>query len=238
MPCRYFSLFDPVITTERVVERLINFFSTHFPDFQSASVRVVNPSAIEINFTAACVFSELYPLARGMQIVGHRLVDSMCYERPCIHLTPCGVWGINNCNVFDTLDRMDHVLEHIFLTQLRLVAFISVRELVDHVLAFFTNNDICFPEFDPLAVTICTDRTFPHSDFEYAVIRVDKDTVLSVHNDWNIPLSDLSVYTIPCSIQRVRKRRRDGVLVAEIESVNNQLTAMFADCLMGNTYSI
>lgn len=235
---RYSDIYDPRITRERLSARVIEFLTEHFPSFQRDGVSLISSSAVEIDFSTACVFSELYPLARVMQVVGYNIVDNTHFEKPCVNLSPTGVWGINNCNTFETFERLDDVLEHIFLTRLRPAAFITVRNMLDRVLAFFAQNESCFPLFDPSSVTVCSDRSFPRSNFEYSVMRIDDDTVLSVHNDWNIPLSDLTVYTIQCSIQRVRKRRRDCVVVTDLERVDQQLRIMFADDITRANYVI
>ena len=218
-----------------ISERLAAFFSEHYVDFSPASIRVIGPNTVEMDLAAAGVYSDLYPLARVMQVVG----AMMRIRKPRVILTPSGVWGINNCNAFETLDHLDHVLEHIFLTQLRPAAFITVREMVDRVVAFFLKHETYFLEFKPSDASILSDRTFPSSNFEYAVIHVDKATVLTVHNDWNIPLSNLSVYTIKCSIRRVHKRRQDCVLVTDLDAMEGQLAEMFfEDECVNDSYMI
>jgi hypothetical protein len=214
--------------------RLAAFFAEHYVDFSPASIRVIGPNTVEMDLAAAGVHSELYPLARVLQVVGTTRI-----RKPRVMLTPPGVWGINNCNVFETLDRLDCALEHIFLTQLRPAAFITVREMVDRVLAFFVKYETSFPEFRASSVCIQTDHTFPSSNFEYAVIHVDETTVLTVHNDWNIPLSNLSVYTIKCCVRRVHKKRQDCVLVTELDDIESQLVDIFfEDECVNDSYMI
>lgn len=214
--------------------RLAAFFAEHYVDFSPASIRVIGPNTVEMDLAAAGVYSELYPLARVLQVVGTTRI-----RKPRVMLTPPGVWGINNCNGFETLDRLDCALEHIFLTQLRPPAFITVREMVDRVLAFFVKYETSFPEFRASSVCIQTDHTFPSSNFEYAVIHVDETTVLTVHNDWNIPLSNLSVYTIKCCVRRVHKKRQDCVLVTELDDIESQLVDIFfEDECVNDSYMI
>ena len=222
------------ITAGCISARLAGFFSEHYVDFSPASIRVIGPITVEMDLAAAGVCSDLYPLARAMQVVGTTRI-----RKPRVILTPHGVWGINNCNVFETLDHLDHVLEHIFLTQLHPAAFITVRDMVDRVVAFFVKHETSFPEFRASSVSILSDRTFPSSNFEYAVIHVDETTVLTVHNDWNIPLSNLSVYTIRCSIRRVHKRRQDCALVTRLDAIESQLADMFfEDECVNDSYMI
>ena len=224
---RYSSHAEPSISMDCLLVELAAFLETSFAGWSRDGLCINDAGLAELDFAAAGVRSELYPHAALLRIEGYVKVDDTHYLRPCVKLVPPGVWGANSCNVFETMERLWDILKHVFLLRLPPVALITVRDIVDRVLAFFARHTARFPDVDPSAVALGTNRTFPHSNFNYCTVRVDETTLLSVHNQWNIPMSDLSVRVIPCTMTRTRRRRKDSALITSVDGVEAELERMF-----------
>jgi hypothetical protein len=130
------------------------------------------------------------------------------------------------------------ILGHIFLIECEHMKVpIAMDDMVDHTLAYFEKNAHLFPNVNT-DVSIHTNHLYPSSGMKYCTIFVDDETVVRVHNQWNIPVSDFSVFVMPCAIvrERIAKRtmkrnkREDWIAyITSLDQLEEELVRMFCD---------